>query len=506
MASTVFSASGEDIINKCLSPSSSTSLYPKSSADHCHADHPEETLDQAYEIQRCVQWIHKLGVSKVALQFPDELLVDAPDVALAIEMKSGTEIYILGDTSYGSCCIDEVTAEHVGADSLIHFGRACLTHHNRRLPVLYIYENLPVDKDAFLTAFSKTFKENNKVLVICDLRYQQSLENLFNSLQFHPNVVLMELDIPQDQEVNSSNKGNLAVCGRKCTLPVDSFLMEQWVGLYVGEEGFNLSNLMLTLNRCTFYSYNPKSHSLRAETMNVNQQLMKRFFLIEKAKDALMIGILVATLGVANYLDIIERIKKMITAAGKKYYTFIVGKLNPAKLANFPEIDIYTLIACPENSLLDSRDFYRPIITPFELEVALNSARQWTGDYTTDFRQLLPGASHYIELESHKMEPDVSLVSGRMRTLGFEQEIQQDQVPIAGQQLNTRHSSNSVSVLTSGSDFLSQRSWQGLQPRVGETPVTAAQPGRRGLAARYEEEGNGPSTTSETRGKPDGEE
>ncbi len=255
--------------------------------------------------------------------------------------------------------------------------------------------------------------------MICDLRYQQSLgkriffqtlcsssinklndsvtENLFNSLQFHPNVVLMELDIPQDQEVNSSNKGNLAVCGRKCTLPVDSFLMEQWVGLYVGEEGFNLSNLMLTLNRCTFYSYNPKSHSLRAETMNVNQQLMKRFFLIEKAKDALMIGILVATLGVANYLDIIERIKKMITAAGKKYYTFIVGKLNPAKLANFPEIDIYTLIACPENSLLDSRDFYRPIITPFELEVALNSARQWTGDYTTDFRQLLPGN---VELSS----------------------------------------------------------------------------------------------------------
>jgi diphthamide biosynthesis protein 2 len=70
-----------------------------------------------------------------------------------------------------------------------------------------------------------------------------------------------------------------------------------------------------------------------------------------------------------------------------------VGKLNPAKLANFPEIDVYTLIACPENSLLDSRDFYRPVITPFELEVALNSNRQWTGDYTTDFRQLLPGIS-----------------------------------------------------------------------------------------------------------------
>lgn len=71
----------------------------------------------------------------------------------------------------------------------------------------------------------------------------------------------------------------------------------------------------------------------------------------------------------------------------------MVGKLNPAKLANFPEIDCYVIIACPENSLqLDVKEFYRPVITPFELEVALNTARTWTGNYITDFRQLLPGA------------------------------------------------------------------------------------------------------------------
>lgn len=79
--------------------------------------------------------------------------------------------------------------------------------------------------------------------------------------------------------------------------------------------------------------------------------------------------------------------------AGKKYYTFVVGKLNPSKLANFPEIDCYTIVACSENSLIDCKDFYRPVITPFELEVALNSARSWTGDYITDFQQLLPGTT-----------------------------------------------------------------------------------------------------------------
>ena len=67
------------------------------------------------------------------------------------------------------------------------------------------------------------------------------------------------------------------------------------------------------------------------------------------------------------------------------------GKLNVAKLANFAEIDVYVLVACPENTLVDSSEFYRPIVTPYELEVACNQAREWTGDYYTDFRELLPG-------------------------------------------------------------------------------------------------------------------
>ena len=81
----------------------------------------------------------------------------------------------------------------------------------------------------------------------------------------------------------------------------------------------------------------------------------------------------------------------------QRFYTFVVGKLNPNKLANFPEIDCYVIIACPEMSLLENaRDFYRPVITPFELEVALNSARSWTGNYITDFRNLLPGYIIFI--------------------------------------------------------------------------------------------------------------
>ena len=68
---------------------------------------------------------------------------------------------------------------------------------------------------------------------------------------------------------------------------------------------------------------------------------MKRFFVIEKIKDAKTVGILVGTLGMAGYKEIINHLKKILTACGKKTYTFVVGKLNPNKLANFPEVGLF---------------------------------------------------------------------------------------------------------------------------------------------------------------------
>jgi len=48
-------------------------------------------------------------------------------------------------------------------------------------------------------------------------------------------------------------------------------------------------------------------------------------------------------------------LKRILKQAVKKYYTIAVGKLNVAKMANFMEIDIFVLVACPENSLVDSQ-------------------------------------------------------------------------------------------------------------------------------------------------------
>lgn len=110
---------------------------------------------------------------------------------------------------------------------------------------------------------------------------------------------------------------------------------------------------------------------------------MRRYYVVQQVKDAEVIGIVVGTLGVAHYLEVIEHLKQIIKKAGKKFYTFVVGKLSVPKLANFQEIgkivcfhslcylDLFILVACPENSLIENKEFFKPIATPFEAEIAL---------------------------------------------------------------------------------------------------------------------------------------
>lgn len=77
--------------------------------------------------------------------------------------------------------------------------------------------------------------------------------------------------------------------------------------------------------------------------------------MMQRARDADVFGILVGTLGVASYLHLITHLRKTLADSGKKTYTICVGKLNPAKLANFAEIECFVLVACPENSIVESK-------------------------------------------------------------------------------------------------------------------------------------------------------
>jgi diphthamide biosynthesis enzyme Dph1/Dph2-like protein len=64
---------------------------------------------------------------------------------------------------------------------------------------------------------------------------------------------------------------------------------------------------------------------------------MQRYNLIEKVKaeTTQVIGILIGSVVVDHYMEIINAIKVTAVKAGKKYYEVLIGKLNEPKLKNF---------------------------------------------------------------------------------------------------------------------------------------------------------------------------
>ena len=254
-----------------------------------------------------------------------------------------------------------MAAEHIGSDGIIHFGHACLTP-TQRIPALYVFTILPIDVKEFKSDLQIKLSALEKVAIVYDVQYHNSLA----SLEVPDNCHLC----PPHPPIEYSKKDSSMIeCGR--SWPLDIFEKEnsaKWTILYVGNNEKFAELLRFTFVGYTHYNYDPKLKVMVQSELNVTKALMKRYFMVEKTKDAERIGILVGTLGASRYGNIIDKISETVIASGKKYYIFLVGKPNVPKLANFPEIDVFVLVACPENSLLESRDFLRPIITPFELD------------------------------------------------------------------------------------------------------------------------------------------
>ncbi|RVE58982.1 hypothetical protein OJAV_G00199720 [Oryzias javanicus] len=486
-----FSSSSETVIQRVLEVTSK-------------ANTPAEKLEDLFMIKKCCEFITDHHFQRVALQFPDELLRDSVAVAEEIEKNCNAKTFILGDTSYGSCCVDEVAAEHVGADCVVHYGHACLSP-SKRLPLMYIFEKRQLDVEVCACSFRELYPDKQShIVLLYDVNYDHAIDDLVRILcPEYPNLVASKLVVESEQcfshgRINRQSscpsdhdeKQTVCLFGRQLCLKT-GLIITDYSMFYVGQEGATLRNFMMTWNRCSFCSFDPETMKGRVESISINRALMKRYYAIERAKDANVVGILVGTLGVSDYLAIIQQLKENIHRAGKKSYVFAMGKLNVPKLANFLEIDIFVLIACPENSLLDSSEFYKPVMTPFEMEIACNKKREWSEEYVTDFRHLLPGGSSHVQLAERQEdddETDVSLISGALRSSNV---LNGEPAESSfGSSMVLRNETLTVANTNSAASFLASRSWRGLEQKLGETPVVKAVEGRRGIAIAYEEEGS----------------
>lgn len=65
-------------------------------------------------------------IHRVSLQFPEGLLLYACIISDIIQRFAGAKVMVMGDVTYGACCVDDFTAAKLGTDLLVHFGHSCL--------------------------------------------------------------------------------------------------------------------------------------------------------------------------------------------------------------------------------------------------------------------------------------------------------------------------------------------------------------------------------------------
>ena len=364
----------------------------------------EEQLYVIYEIERTITEIRAGKWKRVALQFPDTMLVDAPrvyqqlsrglskarrDRGLGPSADNDTastqpitpdlaaqyveeQLFILADTSYGACCVDEVAAEHADADVVVHYGRTCLSP-TARLPVIYCFTKPFLDTEHMLEVFRNTYSDKDqKIVLMADIPYCSYLDGILEDLEHYGYTSVHVASVKSDAASPLPNR----------TVPLsveaDKTSLSAWSIFHIAEPP---ASLLLTLASRVgdIHIYSTSSPSSSSRTANQASlasstiALRRRYALLTSLSTTAIFGILVNTLSVSNYLSMVEHVRTTIAAAGKKSYTFVVGKVNAAKIANFAEVGGWVVVGCWESSLFDSRDFWKPVVTPFELELALLS-------------------------------------------------------------------------------------------------------------------------------------
>ncbi|KPM44627.1 Diphthamide biosynthesis protein 2 [Neonectria ditissima] len=490
----------------------------------------DHALRATYEVARTVDEIRAGGWQRVGLQFPDFMLVDAPRVVEVLDQElqgdgAKRRIYILADSSYSACCVDEIAAEHVAADVVVHYGRTCLSPTSR-LPAIYVYTSHELDYGVTVTEVEKEFGDKEtRLVVMADLTYQNHVAKLVALLNDKGYVNAVATDVVRDPAALIPNRRILGE-------PMDEEHWRSYSLIHVSDPPAALLLALQSRFASLHILSTPSSEtpSLTNPTMRTAGALRRRFAKVLSLASAGVIGILVNTLSVSNYLSSINLLRDKIAKAGKKSYTVVVGKLNPAKLANFSEVEGWVVVGCWESGLVeDDASYWRPVITPFELEVALmgEEERVWGGEWWGGIEKLRveePGNEKSTEAENSVDEqnghaetieddvpggvegeeseaPEFDLRTGRLvshsrpmrlpvRSNGAAAPSEPGATPRQSDALVKREVGELASingVASPGAEYLrSNRTWQGLGSDFDNEASTLVEEGRSGIARGYQ--------------------
>jgi len=155
--------------------------------------------------------------------------------------------------------------------------------------------------------------------------------------------------------------------------------------IYLADGRFHLESIMISNPNIPAYKYDPYAKVFSREEYHFNTMKNVRKQSIDRAKEAKKVGLILGTLGRQGNLGVLNRLETTLKNSGKEYIIVLLSEIFPWKLDLFTDVDAWIQIACPRLSIDWGYAFKKPLLNPYEAQVAFGIETWEETSYPMDF-------------------------------------------------------------------------------------------------------------------------
>lgn len=326
-----------------------------------------------FEIHKTVWNIRKQNAKRVALQMPEGLLIYSLIISDILEEFCQVETLVMGDVSYGACCIDDFTARSLDCDFIVHYAHSCLVPIDvTEIKVLYVFVTINIDETHLIKTIKRNFDQGAQIAI-------------FGTIQFNPTIHSVKAILENDLEkpiylippqTRPLSKGELLGC-------TSARLNKEHIQatIYVGDGRFHLESSMIHNPDIPAYRYDPYDRKFTREYYDQKQMTRVREDAVVTARKAKKVGLILGALGRQGNPVTLQKLETQLSQKGIQVVKIILSEIFPQKLSMFDDVDAFVQVACPRLSIDWGYAFNKPLLTPYEAMVMLEQDKMWDEKY-----------------------------------------------------------------------------------------------------------------------------
>ena len=359
-----------------------------------------------FQLDELVERIKENDHRLIALQVPEGLKMQALEMMDKIEGDSEAKVILAADPCYGACDLVHDKMRMMGVELVAHMGHSQMnidsgmpTHF---IPVTYdgdpeIDPVLPILARHKAIADARVVEAESPI----DLTNEEARERFLDPVGRVAPLTGTKLGLVgsiQHLHLLEDYKSRLESAGFAVTIPVGGARLTfpgQVLGcnysgdnpsighyLFLGSGDFHPIGLVMHTGKplALLDPYNGEAGEMSFE--RIERILRQRMGLIFSVDDAKIFGILIGEKPGQMRRNLAIRCKRLLEKHGKKGYLLALDHVGP-ELIDFYPVDAFVNTACPRIAIDDAVKYAKPLITPFELEVALGE-KQWETGYQFD--------------------------------------------------------------------------------------------------------------------------